>query len=273
MNQRYRRAAMNPSGAAFLLRHFKLVAILVIVVISDATMCQKQQRQSLRPPLRNKLALPKYNIQSVATSPYVNSLRNKKRSQQNLPSLNSITNANKRELWRKYLLSSSSSLPSSLYSLSKKKGLFNKKSPKLSKKASIGKVNQRKTVKRPSRKFKRPRGIISGTPKPSINRITKKSGPSSSSYSSYRDGKKRYKKNRRRPISKPSFIGQSKSSSLRTQLYSKLPDKTDSDDWRLTESFERPVDRRDSRVKRKVFSILTFLSIILKHNLTILKYL
>ena len=93
---------MNPSGAAFLLRHFKLVAILVIVVISDATMCQKQQRQSLRPPLRNKLALPKYNIQSVATSPYVNSLRNKKRSQLNLPSLNSINNANKRELWRKY---------------------------------------------------------------------------------------------------------------------------------------------------------------------------
>ena len=76
-----------------------------------------------------------------------------------------------------------------------------------------------------------------------------------------RDGRKRYKKNRRRPVSKASFIGQSKSSSLRSQLYSNLPEKTENDNWRLTESFERPVDRRDSRVKRKVFSFHHFINI------------
>ena len=210
---------MKRSKNQLFLRHFKIVAILVIAVFSDDTLCQK--RNSRRRPVNLKTLDYSKLTQSV---PYNNNDRNVE-SKKSWP-FNLAKSTNQRK-WKSPTSSSSS------YTLSKKKGLLK---PKKSRKIS-GNTNLRYTRQRPSRGFK----IFGGSREKSPPHIIKKLGHSSLAFG--------------RPKKYRSFnrvIGQPRSGSLRSQTYSSLPPNSGGDN-----GIRRQLSNSDNRVKRKVIFKLT----------------
>lgn len=204
---------MERSKNQFLLRHFKFVAILVIVVFSDDTLCQK--RNSRRRPVSSKTLDYSKLIQSVA----YNNINRNVESNKSWP-FNIIRTTNQRK-WKK-----PSSSPS-LHTLSKKKGLIKPKNAR----KSTGDTNLRYTRQRPSRGF----NIFGGSREPSPQHIIKKLGPSSLAFGR----SKKYRPHNR-------AIGQSRSGSLRSQSYSSLPPNSGGDN-----GIRRQLSNPDNRAKRK----------------------
>lgn len=215
---------MKRSKNQIFLRHLKFVAILVIVVFSDDTLCQK--RNSRRRPVSSKTIDYSKLIQSVA----YNNINRNGENNKSWPS-NLIKTTNQRK-WKK------PSSSTTLYNLSKKKGLIK---PKITRK-STGEPNLRYTRQRPSRGF----NIFGGSKKPSPQRIIKKLGPSSLAFGR----SKKYRPHNR-------AIGQSRSGSLRSQSYSSLPTNSGGDNGirRQLSNPDNRATKRKVQIKLKIYKV------------------
>ena len=204
------------------LRHFKIVAILVIVVFSDDTLCQK--RNPRRRPVNSK------TLDYSKLTPSVLHKNNNRNVESKKSWPFNLVKSNNQRKWK------SPTSSSSLYTLSKKKGLLK---PKISRKIS-GNTNSRYTRQRPSRGFK----TFGGSRKKSSQHIIKKLGHSPLAFGR----SKKY-----RPINRA--IGQRKSGSFRSQSYSSLPQSSGGDN-----GIRRQLSHTDNRAKRKVIFKCTSLN-------------
>ena len=209
---------MRKSKSQLFLRHFIISAIVVILFLSDDILCQK--RNSRRRPVTSK-TLDYLNL--IQSAPYNNNNRNTETK--NSSPVNLMKNTKGRK-WKK------PSLSSSVYSLSKRKGLTK---PKLLSKflpKNTGNPHLKNTRQRPSRGFK----LFGGNREKSSQHLIKKLGPLSLTFG-------RSKKHR--PVNRG--IGLSRSGSLRSQSYSSLPTNSGNDN-----GIRRQLSTSDNRVKRKV---------------------
>ena len=205
---------MKRSKNQLFLRHFKIVAILVIVVFSDDALCQ--HRNSRRRHAISKTLEHSKLTQSV---PYNNNNRNVE-SKKSWP-FNLVKSTNQRK-WK------SPTSSSSLYTLSKKKGLLKSKS---SRKVS-GNTSLRHNRQRPARGFKTFGGSREKTPR----HISKKLGHSSVAFGR----SKKYRLFNR-------ANGQHRSGSMRSHSYSNQPPNSGGDN-----GIRRQLSNTDNRAKRKV---------------------